>query len=119
MLKPGAFLSIFSYLPAVPQPSTADIRTRLWKEYLSSMYRVDYIVYDSVQIGVLLTEPVDFVDGVEDGGVMFPAEHAPDLRQRGWGKLLDQIHCDLTGVGDIAGVGLLFKLRRLHLEAVG
>jgi hypothetical protein len=42
---------------------------------------VDYVVDQPVQIGILLTQSVDFVDGMQHGGVVLASKHASDLGQ--------------------------------------
>lgn len=66
----------------------------------------------AVQLLVGAAERVDFVDGMEHGGVVLAAELASDFRQRGGGELLHQVHGNLARVGDGFRV-------RAHLQVFG
>src|SRR5437763_13905160 len=48
--------------------------------------------------------------------MMFAAEVTPDLRERGMRQLFDQVHGNLSRVGDLPGVAFHLQLRRLHAE---
>ena len=59
---------------------------------------------------------LNFVDGVNDGGVMFAAEGSADLRKRGIGQLFDQVHGYLARIDQFLSVAFFLKLRLLNLE---
>src|ERR1700733_11360781 len=91
----------------VPQPSTGKCKGRLRISQITSMDGVDYVVDELVQIGVLLAQSVDFLNGIEHRGVMLASEHASDFWQGGMRQLLDQIHGDLPRIRYLLRVGLL------------
>src|SRR5579863_1402097 len=88
-----------------PQASTGDPHSPLWKKVLTSMDRVGYPVNEPVEIGIFLAHPIDLLDGVQHGGMVFAAEEAADLGQRGLGQLLDEIHRHLARIGNGPGIG--------------
>ena len=65
----------------VPQESTAEREAGLRISQITSMDGVDYVVDEPVQISILLTKSVDFVNGMQDSGVMLASKHATDLGQ--------------------------------------
>src|SRR5712692_8055379 len=65
---------------------------------------VQQLVDGAVQVFVSAAQGIDFVDGVQDGGVVLPAELPADFRQRRGGELLREVHGDLAGEGDGLGV---------------
>ena len=52
---------------------------------------------------VIADQTFDLADGVQDGGVVTPAEAPPDLRQRAQGQGLGKIHRDLARAHHIGG----------------
>ena len=48
---------------------------------------------------------LDTAAGVEDGGVVAPTKQLADLRQRTRAVVAEQVHRDVSGVGDVAGAG--------------
>src|SRR4029078_13111338 len=103
----------------VPQKSTERRTGALRISQITSMYSVDYVVDQAVQIRVFLAQFVYFVAGMQHGSVVLASKDAANLRQRGMRQLLDQIHGDLPRKHYFLGVGFLFQLRRLKLELVG
>src|SRR5262244_1628794 len=51
------------------------------------------------ELRVLLDHQLELGDRVEDGGMVLPAEGAPDVTQRRVGELAGEIHRDLTREG--------------------
>ncbi len=74
------------------------------------------LVDGSIQVLVLAALLVDLGDGVHDGGVVLAAELAADLGQGGFGHLLGEVHGDLAGDDDLAGVVFLLELGDAHAE---
>src|SRR3989454_3332572 len=65
---------------------------------------VQQLVDGAVQVFVSAAQGIDFVDGVQDGGVVLPAKLPANFRQRRSGELLREVHGDLAGKGDGFGV---------------
>ena len=59
---------------------------------------------------------IDFMDRVQDRGVVLSAELPPDLRERRQGQFLREIHGDLPRVGHAAAVVLGFQLRQAQAK---
>src|SRR5713226_741430 len=75
------------------------------QEESTALYKgVEQLIDRAVQILVAAAQGVDLVDGMQDGGVVLAAELSANLRQRGRGKLLDQVHGNLAGEGDGFGI---------------
>ena len=51
------------------------------KSQITSMYSVNYVVDQAVQIRVLLAQLVDFMDGMQYGSVVLASKHAANLGQ--------------------------------------
>ena len=71
----------FGLRPIHAQAFTGDSRTPLCKTDLTSMDGVRYLVNQPVEIRIFLAQPINFLDGMEHGGVMFAVEQAADLGQ--------------------------------------
>src|SRR5579871_1251987 len=83
------------------------------------MDAVNYGVNKSVEFCVSLSQSFNFVDRVEDSGVMFAPEYASNFGQRRLRQLLNQEHRNLPRVSDLPSVRLLLELVRLELESLG
>jgi len=62
---------------------------------------------------------LNFVYGVDYGGVVLSAEGSTDLRQGGIGEFLDEVHGYLPWVNHLLGIALLLEMGLLDLEALG
>src|SRR5437867_5391184 len=66
----------------------------------------NYLVDGGEDFRVFLSQFLDLANGMEDGGVVLPAEILSDLGERKAGKFLAQVHGNLPGLGDSARVVL-------------
>ena len=58
----------------------------------------------SVELGVGLAQPVNFLDGVENGRVVLASKNAADFRQRRLRQILHEIHRNLARIGNLARI---------------
>src|SRR5712691_1152850 len=72
----------------------------------------------AVQILVGPAQLFDLVDGVQDGSVVLAAELAPDLRQRGGGELLHDIHRYLAWKSDGPRVAANLQVLLAQIEVL-
>ena len=76
-------------------------------------------VEQPVQILVVLANLFDFLDGVQNRGVMFAAELSSDFRQGRFRHLLGQIHGDLAGIDDGARIIFGFDFDQAQAKLLG
>src|ERR1044072_298080 len=71
-----------------------------------------------VDRAVLLDQPRDLGGGVDDRGVVAPAELLPDHRKRGVGELAAEVHRDLARIDDRLGRAVAGELLERDAEAL-
>src|SRR5687768_12013259 len=59
---------------------------------------------------------LDFVYGMNHGGMVLADEGSSDLRERSAGEFLSEVHGDLARVDDLLGIALFRELSLLDLE---
>src|SRR6266436_6118686 len=69
-----------------------------------------------LELGIFLDQGLELGDGVDDRRVVFAAEGATDVAERGVGELAREVHGDLTREGDLLGTVLGAHVRELDAE---
>src|SRR5215467_14868016 len=82
----------------------------------SQRYPLGQRVDSLLELRVLLDHRLELGDRVEDGGMVFAPERAPDVTQRRVGELAREIHSDLAGEGDRFGPVLGAHVGELDAE---